>query len=219
MSLIAVDIDDTLYSFADAAREECIRRHDASEDGEVRRAYGSVAYLPWTSWRVPPDLLGRNKWMNVIEAVHQTDVILSREPYANSVQVINELYDEGHQIDYVSSRHDRTVKATKAWLIEKGFPLDGRSRLEAHTDNGPAARYLETGYTDDKAALLKWHSCLIDDRCKSLVEFVFTPAAEAHFGFGLQKDFNHNLTDIPGIYISPTWMGLRAGLVSKGFLS
>lgn len=199
MSKIAVDIDDTLYSFEDAAREECIRRGTP--------AHLNVAYHAWGDWRTPPDFLGVEEWMDVIEAVHHHETILEQQPYLHAADVLWDLVSWGHTLSYISSRDTSTERATRAWLRDCGFPIDG-----------DGAEYLVTGYAD-KLAYLHDHDVLIDDRPKTLVTWVYQYGLHsARQGFALAKDLNRNLTDVPRIYVSPTWEGLRSGLVKKGFL-
>lgn len=206
MAKIAIDVDDTLYSFRDAARDELVRRSlsygDTLEDQAERDIYSRAAYSTWTDWRTPHDLLG-HRWVDVIDSCHEDAVILSRQPFAEANNVIWELADEGHEIMYITSRKEPTRKATLQWLHNHEFPYPGGLVV-----CGP-----------DKSEYLKNCSALIDDRPRTIIKYLYQPAPVAHFAFVKAGEWNHNLTDVPGCYVSPTWLGIREGLRKKGFLS
>lgn len=211
MSLIAVDVDDTLYSFTDTAREELMKRaQDRRRRSRPKRdVYERAAYASWPDWRAPVDMLGSTRWVDVINSCHADDVILSRTPFEGAADVCLTLQEAGHKLIYLTSRQDHTFDATERWLVQNGF---------IYYDEGLDAKLACTG--PDKLPYLNevQPSVLIDDRPSTLVRFVFGPAACARFAFAKKTDYNHNLTDVPGIYVSPTWSGIRDGLRKKGFL-
>jgi hypothetical protein len=206
---IACDVDDTLYSFRETARDELVRRAQDSRHVKSRQVYERAAYATWNDWRTPADLLGGFRWGDVIDACHTDEVILSRTPYVGAVEVIWELVKAGHEITYMTSRKPPTAKATAEWLGKNGFPFAGW--------NDGGAQLILSG--SDKLPLLERHDVLIDDRPRTVIRFVFTPAATARFAFVKMGEWNFNLTDVPGVYVAPTWLGIREGLRRKGFLS
>lgn len=197
MAKIAVDVDDTLYSFTALAREVCALEAERHGDKVLERA----AYAPWTEWRTPPDLMGLDKWLHVIDLCHDDDMILSREPYTSSQDVLYELVDQGHEIMYVSTRATERRDATAEWLKINEFP-EG----ELHCVG------------QDKEQVIRNCRYLIDDRPKNLIQFVYSSGwkedhteDEARIGFGLMTEFNRALTDVPNIYLAPpgNWRLLR----------
>jgi hypothetical protein len=206
MAKIAVDVDDTLYSFTALAREVCAEQAEETGDKVLERA----AYAPWTEWRTPPDLLGLDKWLDIIELCHDDDMILSREPYPSSQDVLYELHDQGHDIRYVSTRATEREGATNEWLNLNEFP--------------PGELYC---VGQDKSEALRECRYLIDDRPKNLIQFVYNTGwgedhteEEARIGFGLMTEFNRALTDVPRIYLAPpaNWRLLRHYLQKTGVL-
>lgn len=205
MSTIAIDVDDTLYSFRDAARDELMRLAFHPEvPKDEQEIYQRAAYATWVDWRTPADLLG-HRWMDVIDKCHEDEVILSREPFAGAVDVCVELFKEGHDLRYITSRKTHTKTATAHWLRSKGFPL-GVDFLNQKT-----ARLYVTG--PDKMEYLKDCSALIDDRPSTVIRYLYQPGPCVHFPFVKAGEWNHNLTDVPGVYVAPTWAGIRHGLV------
>jgi hypothetical protein len=63
---------------------------------------------------------------------------------------------------------------------------------------------------------------IIDDRPKTLVQFIYDAQwlhgrlRQPRLGFGLAFPFNQNLTDVPGVYLAPTWGGIRYYLKQEG---
>ena len=46
--------------------------------------------------------------------------MLETEPFKDSIQMVNRLYDEGHFICFFTARTDKHRKATEAWLRRHG---------------------------------------------------------------------------------------------------
>ncbi|MGH9960536.1 MAG: 5' nucleotidase, NT5C type [Pyrinomonadaceae bacterium] len=196
MALIAVDIDDTLYSFSEAARDECLSRgHDVA------------AYTQWNDWRAPVDMLGPDEWADVIKSVHTHRIIRSRRAFPGASEILWGLHEAGHDIFYISTRSPDTAGATRDWLSENFFPRP--KRLVATLD--------------DKQQYLESAEFLIDDRPKTLVQYCFgnysiEELTKRPRAFALQTLYNHNLTDVPGIFVSPTWRGFAKGFRKAGLL-
>lgn len=205
MAKVAVDLDDTLYSFETLARQILGRFADESGDERLRNA----AYATWDEWRAPSDLAGPEAWERVIDEAHRSENILAQVPYLGAADTLRELQDMGHKIIYVSNRDPSTRTATSRWLRMNGFPgLDVDVLC----------------HTDDKLALIRDCKYLIDDRPKTLVQFLYAPMGDGVFGgpmrthrkaFGLVTPYNRGLTDVPGVYLAPNWDLLRRYLRPK----
>lgn len=201
---IAVDIDDTLYSFRDAAMQVLSQWAEADEN--VTKAL----YTPWVQWRTPHDMLG-DVWLDTINAVHDNDMILAQEPYQHVVPVMRALSESGNKFVYISNRATETKGATYEWLVKSGFPIDGHELVCTQENKMDHVRHCQY---------------IIDDRTKTIVQFVtdvgwqaFESQDKPRIAFGLMKDYNQNLTDLPNIYLAPTWIGLAFYLRKKGLLT
>lgn len=207
LRLIAVDIDSTLYDFATPARQAFLDL--ALKHGE-KEEYFRGGYQSWVEWRSPSDVCGLDAFNEVLKIVHSPDVILAQPPYPEACDVLHELTQE-HEIFYISNRDPESAEATGQWLAEHEFP---EAELIA--------------MMDDKQPYLSECQYLIDDRAKTLVQFVEDFTWKYTYGsldnemprkaFGLLFEYNRNLTDIPGIYLAPTWAGIRYYLQQKGVL-
>lgn len=203
---IAVDVDDTLYGFGELAREKWIEY--ALEKGDKSLMRG--AYCEWGEWRSPSDVVSLDIWLEIIDRCHEDSVILRQTPFKGSVETLNELSDDGYELLYISNRRPDSEPATRMWLVEQGYPQ--------------TANLICT--SADKAPLVRDCQYLIDDRPKTLVQFVY----DYHWrhlhgehverkGFGLFGEYNRALTDVPGIYLAPNWELLRRYLIDKGVLN
>lgn len=200
MTSIAVDIDSTLYDFETPFRQACL---DLAFEREDKEKYFKAAYHSWVQWRSPADI-DFSIFMEALDVVHSPEVIRSREPFEGSVDVIGELWEQGSDLIYISNRAPETEEATREWLVKSGFPpgdliCTNDSKREYMAD----CRYL------------------IDDRPKTMVEFVY----DRDWEFGERKafsklyEYNEALTDIPNCYLAPTWAGIRYYLEQKGVLN
>jgi hypothetical protein len=219
MSKVAIDIDDTLYSFSDLAQEMitkvAIKRGD--------KALKNGVYSSWHEWRTPNDLLDE-EWQSIIDLCHQDHVIRSQMPFKNAALVLRKIFDMGHDIVYISNRAESTYNVTKEWLQNYNFPQ--ANSLICTTEN--------------KASFIRDCQYIIDDRPKTLVEFVYDhewkqeaneivnlasdvnlelPRTKlARKGFGLFCEYNRSLTDVPGIYLAPNWALLEKYIEEKSEL-
>lgn len=205
---IAIDIDQTLYDFDNQIREAFFEMALESGDKSLLRG----AYSTNMEWRNLTDVLGVEIGMKAIERVH--DRTLKQVPFANAVNVCQKLALK-HKIKYVTSRYDKYYEDTYAWLGFWGFP-EGEIICSTH----------------DKAPHLKDCRYLIDDRPKTIIEFVtnFEWILEDKFGegpaeetrqrkaFGLWTPYNRNLTDIKNVYLAPNWTGIKFYLERKGLI-
>ncbi len=138
---------------------------------------------------------------------------VNKFPFVGAVQTCNALVLEGHELLYISNRSSSSWMTTYAWLKDQLFPLEG---------------CVLTCTMDDKRPHIADCQYLIDDRPKTLVEFVYDNEWERtgmlkyqgpRKAFGKAYPYNVNLTDIPNIYLSYTWAGINDYLVRKGVLS
>lgn len=214
MSLIACDIDSTLYDFAGPCRQAFL---DLALEHDEKEEYFKGGYQSWVEWRSPADVCGPKAFEEALTIVHSDDVIKAQRPYEGAQEVLQDVAKE-HSIFYISNRDETSKGATEEWLFElNDFP-------EAET----------ICMMDDKQPYLAECQYLIDDRAKTLVEFIYdfnwkytygsisTPDSDYsndRKAFGLVHSYNQNLTDIPNIYLAPTWSGIRYYLERKGVLN
>jgi phosphoglycolate phosphatase-like HAD superfamily hydrolase len=213
MATIAVDVDSTLYDFETPSREAMYKMY--KETGDDRYMHG--AYMPWTEWRSPTDSLGLEKWLGVIAMVHDSEVIRRMTPFPGAVATCQALMEEGHHLLYISNRATEAQEATYDWLLDCGF---------LRADDDPAVDVLCTN--ENKAPYMAECQYLIDDRPKTVIEFVYShdwawrQNGVAEFqrkAFVKGYPYNQALTDIPNVYVAMDWYGINEYLVRKGVLS
>src|SRR4051812_8081239 len=100
MTRIAIDVDDTLYSFTQLARAKFV--DFALERGDDALMRG--AYCAWVEWRSPADVIDREYWKEIITSCHQPEVIGEQYPFDYAQGVVQELVDAGHELTYISDR-------------------------------------------------------------------------------------------------------------------
>lgn len=209
MARIGVDIDDTLYSFTSLARRVMTKKGFETEDKQLIAA----AYAAWPEWRSPTDLLGVDRWMEIIAMCHDNDLILAQQPHLGAAETCQALVRAGHDLLYISNRATETEAATHSWLFDHGFITSGGTELMC--------------LMGDKTPHIADCQYFIDDRPKNLINFVYDYDWANKYGsngmarraFGLTTEFNRALTDVPRIYLAPTWSGLNFYLQGKGLLS
>lgn len=203
MSLIAIDIDDTLLDFSSAVREAFFEM--AIEKGD--KSYLKGAYIPTAEWRSLTDAHTVESALEAIDRVHNN--IEECIPHPGSAKTCNDLIRNGHEIIYVSSRDDKYSENTTLWLFDNDYP-NGELICSSH----------------DKSHHLGECRFLIDDRPRTIVEFLYDYTWQnkhtKHYpriAFGLWRDYNRALTDIPRVYLAPTWMGISYYLQKTGVIS
>lgn len=207
MTKIAVDIDDTLYSFNNLAREVFV--DVAIEKGNKR--YQRGAYCAWGEWRSPPDVTDDDVWMEVIERCHSPEMISQQVPFSNASDTLTELAEQGYELRYISNRDPLATSDTKSWIDYYNFP-DGELICTR----------------EDKLPQIRDCMYLIDDRPKTLIQFVYDFHWKHRYGsenkqyerkgFGLYMPYNAALTDVPGIKLAPNWKLLRQYLIETDVL-
>lgn len=214
MATFACDIDDTLYSFGQLARQ--VICDEAAHTGD--KVLRAAAYAPWPEWRSPTDHMGLEVWLEIIEKCHTDEMIWMQSPYPGARDVLWNIFDSGHNIMYISNRREDSIGPTSSWLSMNDFPSDtfqkGRVELVCTTK--------------DKRPFMSHCQYLIDDRPKTLVQFVYDfhwkhkwgsdNQQQARRGFGLHSEYNRALTDVPGVYLAPNWKLLEAKLIEKGLV-
>ncbi len=126
MASIAVDIDDTLYSFTDEAREVLSVMIDEPDYAPYAEQLKNALYAKWDQWRTPFELCGfddhgESLWLQCIARCHDNESILRQTPFTGAVKVCQELLEAGHDLVYISNRATETEAATDDWLINNGF--------------------------------------------------------------------------------------------------
>lgn len=214
MTKIAIDIDSTLYDFDTPAREACFRLWKETGDEDFKKA----AYHTSGEWRSYPDILGLDKWLDVIDLVHSPEAIANMEPFSGVTDVVQELFDAGHQILYISNRSADTLNDTYGWLDDWGLLGGPNDKAELVVTSGSKAPYLAS------------YQYLIDDRVKTVVEFVYDYDWTNRIGSNASDNrkrhafvkgysYNINLTDVPGCSVAPSWDGIRHYLEKEGLLT
>lgn len=203
---IGIDIDNTLFHFDASARDVFLMLAEERRDKSLFRG----AYSPWTEWRSLSDACGQEIADEVIEHVHQT--MPYHPPFPGSVAVVTALAEAGHVIEYLSTRDPQYQLDTEYWLIDNKFPYG-----------------LVFCSWEDKQERLRRSQILIDDRPKTIIEFVYSYQWKNRWGsensekqrkaFSLAWPYNSALTDIPNVYLAPTWAGIRYYLVREGVLN
>jgi FMN phosphatase YigB (HAD superfamily) len=198
MSIVAVDLDMTLYNFDAEVREAFFELAIKNDDKTILRG----AYSTNMEWRNLTDVLGPKMAYEAIELVHERT--LEQEAFKGSADAVSKLWWAGHEIRYVTGRLEKHKPNTKSWLAEQGFPVG------------------EVICAHDKKEHIEDCQYLIDDRPKTLVDFVTdfdwrtnSPNLERK-AFGLWTSYNRNLTDVKNIYLAPTWRGIDFYLERKG---
>jgi hypothetical protein len=241
MAKIAVDIDDTLYSFTDEAREVLSVMVDDPQYAPYKDQLSHALYASWDQWRTPFELCGfrsddddhpqRSLWLTCIDYCHDSEAILRQQPFNGSVEICNELADAGHELLYISNRARETEEATWHWLYQQGFPIGPEEPIDH--------KLVVT--SGNKAPFIRDCQYMIDDRVKNVLEFIYdydyeTQVREKVATFeewqredvynALQRkafvrvaEYNGGLTDVPNLYLAHTWKGLRRYMVKKGLLT
>jgi len=203
MSKVAVDIDSTLYDFLSLALEVLTKVAIERGDKDLQKG----VYHAWNEWRAPSDVINDELWLEIINLCHQDDVILDQKPFNHAVDVLRRIFNTGHDIVYISNRSKKTYNATYKWLVKHGFP---QAKSLICTE-------------EDKLPLIVNCKYLIDDRPKTLVQFVYDnnwygKMIDERKGFGLFYEYNRSLTDVPGIYLAPNWALLEKYIEEKSEL-
>lgn len=203
MARIAVDIDSTLYNFEALARDVFLQLAQERDDKSLFMG----TYHPWVEWRSPADSCGLEAWLEVIARCHEPKKILAQIPFEGAVDTCWDLVESGHELIYISSRDASTEKATGDWLQACQFPLHNNLVVCG----------------SDKSAHLADVQYLIDDRPKTVIEFVHDyvwhhDGGDQRKAFVKAYPYNQALTDIKNVYLGPTWEALAYYMRDKGLI-
>jgi 5'(3')-deoxyribonucleotidase len=196
---VAIDVDSTLYDFESPMRQAFL---DLAFESGDKETYFKGGYQSWVEWRSPSDVCGPDAFVKALERVHSPDVIMEQPPFPHAYEVVQELASE-HDVYFISNRSEgsEVYDATYEWIETN---ILGDPELICTTES--KRRWLEdTNY-------------LIDDRPKTLIEFIYGYGPPRSKAFGLMFEYNRNLTDLDDIYLAPTWHGLEYYLKDKGVL-
>lgn len=205
MTKIAIDIDETLYSFDSAIRNVFFDMAVEREDKSILR----LAYSNNLEWR---NLVDHDKSIAyaAIERVHEnTDEYML---FPGASDTIWALWRKGYEINYVGSRKDKHEAVTKFALFDIWDLPDGK--------------VICADPSKSKNEYLKDCQYLIDDRPKTIIEFLHDPVwwwynteiNEERKAFALWRPYNQNLTEVPNLYLAPTWRGIRYYMERKEVL-
>lgn len=200
MATVACDLDQTLYHFHDKVREAFFEIAVERNDKTILRG----AYTADNEWRNLTDSVGENIAYEAIEKVHSNQ--WHHYPFDDSVETLQKISNK-HEIIYITSRRKIHWEETKRWLANSQFP------------EGDLICTIE-----NKLRYLKDCQYLIDDRPKTIIEFLYQDSfpeyidAYKRVAFGLWESYNKNLTDVENVYLAPTWKCLAYYLKKKGVI-
>jgi hypothetical protein len=205
MATVAIDIDETLYSFDSAVRNAFFDMAEERDDKSILR----MAYSNNFEWR---NLVDHDKGIayEAIERVHSEAHL--QNPFPNAVDTCWKIKKSGHHIIYIGSRFEKHRYNTENFLEWWDFP--GGNLICADP-------------RESKLDHLKECQYLIDDRPKTVLEFLNDPVWPGKFAdphpdrkaFALWRPYNQNLTEVKNLYLAPTWRGLRYYLKRKGVIN
>lgn len=210
MAKIAIDVDDTLYAFGDAVREEFFRMAVERDDKSILKG----AYAPFTEWRSLSDSLEGDVVYEAILRVH--DKTTKQTPFNGANETIWNLVDSGHEIVYITSRLEKYHEDTLEWLHAWDFPYAVDESLMC--------------VQGSKIPHIRDCKYLIDDRPETVIDFVTDYVWQNWHGseiqpenerkaFGLWFPYNQALTDVKNVYLAPNWYGIDYYLNRKGLIT
>lgn len=203
MANIAIDVDNTLYSFDLECREAFFEMALDKENKDYLRG----AYAPQVEWRSLGDVLGFPALAEAIEIVHSRT--LEQTPYKGAVKTVQQIAEKGHKIKYVTTRDEKHAEITEGWLAKYHFP-----EAPVYCSN------------EDKTEFISDCQYIIDDRPKTILNFIYDYDWKSEWqrednqrkAFGLWFPYNQNLTDVRNVLLAPTWRGINYYLERKGIL-
>lgn len=206
MATVAVDIDETLYSFDSAVRDAFFDMAEDYEDKSILR----MAYSNNLEWR---NLVDHDKKLayEAIERVHSSTP--KYELFPGAKETLEEIHEVGHTIKYIGTRWEKHQDVTREWLFDK--------------NDLPAGNVVCADPTQPKNNSLGECQYLIDDRPKTILDFLYDDEWDFPYGgpqenhrkaFALWRPYNQNLTEVKNLYLAPTWRGLRYYLERKGVI-
>lgn len=182
-NVVVVDIDSTLYCFLSAFQRSAARAGISVPD--------PVHITEWSA--VEPYFIDVKNFLACVEDAYSFEAIDTNEPYPGCVEALHKIKESGFEVAYYTDRAKHMKQSTHDWLKVWGFP----SIENLHV-------------CDDKRNDLKQVksdiATVIDDRPRTLVWSRYVLGLEKVFTLG--HSYNRNLSDIPGIFIEPSWPSL-----------
>lgn len=192
MRKIIVDIDGTLHDY-----DHTVSIVMMNELGEPLNR----GYKEWSDFLKPHlDPSSPDAFHKVFSRAHDKDMVFLTGPYKDSVDSLCKLWDRGYDIWYVSDRKKEAHNYTVDWLEKYKFP--NPEQLVCSSD--------KRGYLQENKNGI---ATIIDDRPRTLVFSRYEIGLEQVFS--LKKDYNCNLSDIPGINLSNSWRDLYLDIKDK----
>jgi hypothetical protein len=145
------DIDDTLINLREHAFHIYREKLNKQVPMEIFRGLDRVEiHEPFGL----TDEQGQDMWESTLEEIYYTDC----PPFPGSVETLQKLDGDGHDIYYITARPEKHGERTKEWMRERGFPVrDERffygmqDEEKLHIIKGLSLDY----YADDKPAVLE----------------------------------------------------------------
>lgn len=178
-SIIAVDIDSTLYPFIDLWRK--VAKSDFNVTFPTVMHWGQCI----TSFESFDDA------MESIKICHSNENIREAAPYKNAARALIELMYEDFDIWYYTDRDEKTERATRFWLAVNNFPV-------------PSNLVICKDKRDDLKRVRNELFTLIDDRPRTLIHGLHN--LNLTNVYSIQHTYNENLKDIPGVNIFDDWL-------------
>lgn len=192
MNKIIVDIDGTLHEY-----DHTVSIVMMNEIGEVL----NKGYKEWSDFLKPyMDPESPEAFSKIFNRAHDKDMVFLTRPYKDSVESLCQLWDDGYDIWYVSDRKREAHSYTVEWLEQYKFP--NPEQLVCSPDKRDYIR-------DNKNGIVT----IIDDRPRTLVFCRYEIGIPSVFS--LKKEYNCNLSDIPGIYLKDSWSELYAEIKNR----
>lgn len=178
--LVVVDIDSTLYCFLSAFQRSAARAGISVPD--------PVHITEWSA--MEPYFSDFKNFLACVEDAYSFETIDANEPYPGCVDALHKIQDSGFEVAYYTDRAKRMEQATYDWLKAWDFP--SIDNLHVCADKRNDLRQIGT-----KVATV------IDDRPRTLIWSRYVLGLEKVFT--LQHSYNRNLSDVPGVFIEPSW--------------
>ncbi|BBI31033.1 5' nucleotidase, NT5C type [Cohnella abietis] len=143
------DIDDTLLNL----REHAFRLYNSKLNKQISiDVFHALTTIPIHDAFGLTVEEGRQMWNS-----HREEIFYSAPPFAEAVQVLQELVSQGHEVYYVTARTVNHCERTKNGLIQLGFPVQEGSFYCGMGDTEKVHIIRDLGldyYFDDKPAVL-----------------------------------------------------------------
>jgi len=97
---------------------------------------------------------GGKMWVSLMEDIYFKNC----PPFEGALEVVNKLYEEGHEIYYITSRPKHHCPRSKQWMIEQGFPVEDGHFFCGMEDDEKITTIQDLQldyYFDDKPAVLQ----------------------------------------------------------------